>query len=245
MKFSIIFILLLIYSCSTNYTKYENRTPYNSKGFAYIYNDNDFKNKTIKIKMNNNLAEAAHYGLRQGITLKIINPENNEYVVLKNSYKTNFSDFYKILITKPIADKIGLNYDFPLVEVLEIKKNKSFVAQKTKIFKEERTISNNAPVDTVQILNISKNKNKKTKSKKNTFNIKIASFYYQDVAKLLIKRIKIELPEYNMSKIKIIKEKDNKINLISGSYNTINLMKNDYILLKKFGFEDLEILANE
>ena len=245
MKFSSVFILLFIYSCSANYTKYENRTPYNSKGFAFIYKDNDFQNKIIKIKMNNKIAEAAHHTLKPGVTLKIINPKNNKSVVLKNSSKTNFSDFYKILITKSLADEIGLSYDFPLVEVLEIKKNKSFVAQKAKIFKEERTISNNAPVDSVQILNISKNKKENTKTKINTFNIKIASFYYQDVAKLLIERIKIELPEFNMSKIKVIKKSDNEINLISGPYNTVNLMKNDYILLKKFGFEELEITANE
>ena len=48
-----------------------------------------------------------------------------------------------------------------------------------------------------------------------------------------------------MSKIKVIKKSDNEINLISGPYNTVNLMKNDYILLKKFGFEELEITANE
>ena len=48
-----------------------------------------------------------------------------------------------------------------------------------------------------------------------------------------------------MSKIKKIKKNDNEINLISGPYNTVNLMKNDYILLKTFGFEDLEISANE
>ena len=41
------------------------------------------------------------------------------------------------------------------------------------------------------------------------------------------------------------KSKNNEINVIPGPYNTINLMKNDYILLKKFGFEELEITANE
>ena len=45
----------------------------------------------------------------------------------------------------------------PMVEVIEIKKNKSFVAAKTKIFKEEEKIHNNAPVETVKINNISKN----------------------------------------------------------------------------------------
>ena len=63
--------------------------------------------------MNNKIAEAAHHTLKPGVTLKIINPKNNKSVVLKNSSKTNFSDFYKILITKSLADEIGLNYDFP------------------------------------------------------------------------------------------------------------------------------------
>ena len=43
-----------------------------------------------------------------------------------------------------------------LIIYLEVKKNKSFVAQKTKIFKEEEKIHNNAPVETVVINNISK-----------------------------------------------------------------------------------------
>ena len=40
----------------------------------------------------------------------------------------------------------------------------------------------------------------------------------------------------------LISIKNNKkINLFSGPYNTINFMKNDYIQLKKFGFEELDI----
>ena len=39
---------------------------------------------------------------------------------------------------------------------MEVKKNKSFVAKKTKIFKEEEKIHNNAPVESVTINNISK-----------------------------------------------------------------------------------------
>jgi len=39
------------------------------------------------------------------------------------------SDFYKILITKPVALKLKIDEKLPLIEVLEIKKNKSFVAE--------------------------------------------------------------------------------------------------------------------
>ena len=48
-----------------------------------------------------------------------------------------------------------------------------------------------------------------------------------------------------LKKIKNKKKKIKKLILISGPYKTINLMKNDYIQLKKFGFEDLDITLNE
>ena len=40
-------------------------------------------------------------------------------------------------------------------------------------------------------------------------------------------------------------QSNKQTNLISGPYNTINFMKNDYILLKKFGFEELDIINYE
>ena len=39
-------------------------------------------------------------------------------------------DFYKVLITKSVAEKLKLDLNLPLVELIEIKKNKSFVAEK-------------------------------------------------------------------------------------------------------------------
>ena len=43
-----------------------------------------------------------------------------------------------------------------------------------------------------------------------------------------------------------IRKKSNKqVDLISGPYSTVNLVKNDYNILKEFGFEELNIIANE
>ena len=50
MKFKYLTVLLILFSCSTHYTKFENRKSYNSKGFAYIYNENDYELKVIKNK---------------------------------------------------------------------------------------------------------------------------------------------------------------------------------------------------
>ena len=161
MKFKILIFIFFAYSCSPNYTKLDNRKPYSSKGFAYIYNTDDYEKKIIKNKMNNDLLQIAHKDLKTGSLIKLINPKTREYLVLKNFKKIKYPDFYKILITKPVSDKLKINGEFPLIEVLEIKKNKSFIAEKAKIFNEEKNISSKAPVTSVQIANISKAEPKK------------------------------------------------------------------------------------
>ena len=80
---------------------------------------------------------------------------------LKTLKRIKYPDFYKILITEPVAKKLKLNTDLPLLEIIEIKKNKSFIAEKAKIYNEEKKVPSKAPVASVEISNISKNKVKK------------------------------------------------------------------------------------
>ena len=169
MKYKLIILLFFLTSCTQNYSKSELRKPFSSKGFAYIYNDEDFLNKVIKRKLDNNLLQIAHNKLRPGSLIKIINTKTNDSIILKNIKRFEYPEFYKILITKPVAEKINLQLDLPLVEIIEVKKNKSFVAKKTKIFKEEEKIHSNAPIESVTINNISKNIKKKTKLLKISF----------------------------------------------------------------------------
>ena len=245
MKYKIIIVFLVFYSCTINNTKIDNRIPYNSKGFAYIYNDEDFKNNIIKGKLDNSLMQVSHSNLNNNTLIKIINPKNNESLTIRNFKRIKYPDFYKILITKKVAEKLGIQSDFPLIEILEIKKNKSFIAKKAKIYSEEKKISSNAPVTSVQISNISKNKKNKSINKKNEFVILIGSFYREETAKFLKQRIIKEIPNYDVKKLRIRKQSNKQTNLISGPYSTINFMKNDYILLKKFGFEELDIINYE
>jgi len=244
MKYKLI-ILLFLTSCAQNYSKLELNQPFSSKGFAYIYNDEDFINKIIKRKLDNNSLQVAHNKLRPGSLIKIINIKTNDSIILKNNKRFQYPEFYKILITKPVAEKLNLQIDLPLVEVTEIKKNKSFIAKKTKVFKEEEKIHSNAPVETVTINNISKNKKSKNKFIKDKFYIIIAEFYSNNSALTLKKRITQELANFDSKKLYIKSKKSNKITLLSGPYKSINLMKNDYIQLKNFGFEELDISTNE
>ena len=245
MKYKLIILFLLLTSCVQNYSKLELNRSFNSKGFAYIYNDEDFLNKAIKGKLDNNSLQIAHNKLRPGSLIKITNIKTNDSIILKNSKRFQYPEFYKIVITKPVADEINLKADLQLVEVIEVKKNKSFVAKKTKIFKEEEKIHNKAPVENVVINNISKKQKVTNKVAKDRLYIIIAEFYSKNSASVLKKRITQELTNFDSKKLYINLRESNKITLLSGPYNSINLMKNDYIKLKNFGFEELDISTNE
>ena len=191
--------------------------------------------------------EISQQNLRTGTLINIINPKNKESIILKNTKRIKYPEFYKILITKPVADKLDLDTKLPILEIIEVKKNKSFVAEKAKIFNEEKKIPSKAPVANVQISNISKNKVKKMNrsSNSNKIFIHIATFYTTDTAKFLKERIIKEVSDFDVKKLKIKKINNKETQVISGPYISINLLKNDYIKLKSFGFEELEIFINE
>ncbi len=244
MKFNFIIIFFLL-SCSPHLTTINQKKPYTAKGFAYIYNDFDFQEKIIKRKMNNNDMQISHQNLKTGTLIKIINPINEESIVLKNKKRIQYPKFYKILITQTVADKLDLNTNLPILEIIEIKKNKSFVAKKAKMYSEEKKIPSNAPVTSVEISNISKNQSTNVKVNSDKIFIHIATFYSVDAAKFLKQRIIKEVNNFDSKKIKIKKINNKETHVISGPYISVNLLKNDYINLIEFGFEEMDVLYYE
>ncbi len=244
MKFRLFIFIFFIFSCSPQLKTLNQKKTYSATGFAYVYNDHDFKNKIILGKLNNEKLEISNQNLKTGTLVKIVNPINNKSMILKNKKRIKYPDFYKILITKPIMKELELNIDLPILEISEIKKNKSFIAEKAKIYNEERKISSNAPVTSVKISNISKDKKEKIVNKQKIF-IHIATFYSADTANLLKQRIVKEVSDFNINKLKIELINKKVTHVISGPYTSVNLLKNDYIKLKNFGFEELDIYTNE
>ena len=247
MRFKFLIIFLFTLSCSPHLTTFNQKQPYIAKGFAYIYNENDYQKKIIRGKMNNNILQISHQNLKTGTLIKLINIKTNESIVLKNTKRIKYPDFYKILISKPVAEKLNLSEDLPILEIIEIKKNKSFVAAKAKISIEEKKIPSKAPVASVQISNISKNNNKSIVLKNNSDKIymHIGTFYSIKNARFLKKRITQELKNLDSKKLKIKKINNKETQVIVGPYTSVNLLKNDYIKLKNFGFEELNIFINE
>ena len=135
----------------------------------------------------------------------------------------------------------------PILEIIEIKKNKSFVAKKAKITNEEKKMSSKAPVASVKISNISKNKRKLKKNQKDSdqIYINIGTFYSFKTANFLKKRIIEEIKNLDSKKLKVQKINSKETQVLSGPYTSVNSLKNDYIKLKNFGFEELDIYINE
>jgi len=179
-----------------------------------------------------------------GTKLKIINPQNKKSFEASVKKKIKYDDFYKVLISKNIAEELDLSFSFPFIEINEIKSNKSFVAKKAVTDLEEKNIANKAPIDEININNISKIKSN-LKKKSITYSILVAEFYNMSSANFLKDKLALILKDSNYQLIYINKKSEKKYELLMGPYNTINKLKNDYIVLHESNFEDLDIKIND
>ena len=237
MKYKLIAFFFLITSCANYAANFEKKPGYSASGFAYIAistppsleNDNFF---------------ISHNKLKAGTKIRITNPLNKKSLEATIKKKIKYHNFYKALICKSIAEKLDLSLEFPFVEVNEIKLNKSFIAKKAVTDSAEKNIANKAPIDLININNISQQKTKFI-NKKNTYSILVAEFYNLSSAKFLKEKLGSILENSNYQLVYINKKSEKKYELSMGPYNTINKLKNDYIALVDSNFEDLDIKIND
>ena len=81
MRYNFFLIIILLFSCSSINTGNYEKPSYNSKGFALIFNEQDYNNKVIKGKLDNNLLEIAHPNLRINSLVKIKKEKTNEEAI--------------------------------------------------------------------------------------------------------------------------------------------------------------------
>ena len=181
-----------------------------------------------------------HSSLKKNTHIKIVNPDTSKFIETKIFKKAKYPQLFNIVVSKKIAKILDLDLDNPYVEVYELKKNKTFVAKKSNTFDEERNVAESAPVDSVQMDDLSKEKDseKNITVKNKKFVVIISDFYYYDSAN----NLKIELTKkVNSKKISIKKINDNKYRLLVGPFENFNTLKTVYISLNNLGFEDLNV----
>ena len=247
-KITLLIILsLFIFGCNQSSnnvskiskTKFINK--YKNTGFALVYN-NDLQNiKSLEERSLN----IYHKSLKKRSIVKITNPENNKYLIAEvKSNRVKFSDFYNSILSMRIAKELELDLNEPYIEVTLISKDSTFIAKKAKIFDEERSVAEKAPVDGIQIKDLNKKivKSKQTKIKSFSYSIKVADFYYKDSAQMMVNRIKSEVP---IKKLKIITLSKIKYRVLIGPFNDIKTLKESFEKMRLFNFENLEILKND
>ena len=242
----ILLLSLFIHGCdqsSSNKSKninFKTENKYRNAGFALIYNDDLL---TLK-KLDSRSLNIYHKNLKKRSIIKILNPKNGKYLIAEvKSNKVKFSNFYNSVLSLRIAEELELDLTEPYVELILVSKNSTYVAKKAKMFDEERSVAEKAPVDGIEIndLNLKKVKNKSNVNKKFSYSIKIADFYYKDSAQMMIDRIRNELL-INNSKLVILSK--TKYRVLIGPFNDIKSLKDSFEKMNSFNFENLEILKN-
>ena len=241
-----LFLFIFLLGCDQSTSiKYKKNNIYGEKrykntGFTLVYNkDIDY----VK-KLDNRSLNIFHKFLNKKDLVKISNPKNGKFLIANvSSNKEVFSDFYNSIISERIAETLELDLSEPLIEIVLVSKNSTFVAKKAKTFEDEKKIADKAPIDGIQIkdLNLSTKKEIKTKKKDFSYIIKVADFYYLNTAKLMITRIK---NESSIKNAKIIKLSETNYRVLIGPFNDIKSIQKAFEKMKSLNFENLEIINN-
>ena len=226
-------------------SKYIFNREYTNQGFALIYDENLFNEKSISKKLDNRGLFIFHTKIRKNSFVKITNPENTKTVIAQViSNKAIFSNFYNSVITKRIVDELLLDENEPYVELSLISNESTFVAKKAKTFDEEKKVAQKAPVDGITIDNlgaVEKKELPKTSQSNFLYSNKIADFYYKDSAENMIQRIKNETKITNPV---IKKLSQTKYRVLLGPFNDIKKIQESFDEIEKLNFENLKIIKD-
>ncbi len=240
----IVFILaFLLNSCAEYKVNKESMQPekklFSSSGFALVYDETLYNDGIInkRIKINNEII-VYHSFLKKNTPIKIINPVNSKVISTKIYSKANYPDIFIITISKEISEILDLDLDNPYIEVFEVKKNKTFIAKEGKTFDEEKQVATKAPVEKIEIDDLSKIKTTVKTKKKHHYILLISDFYFLDSAE----NLKNELTKKTKLDGFLIKKINNKkYRLYIGPFQNFNSLKSTYISLNKLGFDELSI----
>ena len=218
--------------------------PFINKGFVLIYNNDLYEKKIISKKIDQRRLIIFQKNLKKNTKVKITNITNNKSIIATVGSDADYPLFNNAVISVRIADAIDLNKSEPYIEILEVLEDSIFIANKAKTFEEEKSVATKVPVNNISIsdLNQTQPNPKNEINKKFSYDIKIADFYFNDTALLLINRINNETV-IKGAKIKKITEKKYRVYL--GPFANINALQKSFNDINILEFENIEIIKND
>ena len=209
-KYLYLIVLILTFSCASKFNYYE------KVGFAKVSKSNDIVSS-----------------LPKGTLIKISNFENKQSLTIRTTKRDKNLKTRLVALPLSVYKKISLDEDFPLVQALSVKDNKSFTAKNVKIYKEEKTVANKVDFNKIEIQSIVSNK---INEKKILLNF--GPFYYKVYADNFYKILKFSLK----NKSNLFKDYKDKNYLISiGPITNLKEFDNIYLNLSKIGLTGFNI----
>ena len=248
-KLLILCCFILLNNCTaTNLTKNKSSnsldSPFINKGFSLIYNDKFYNDNIISKKIDERSLIIFQKNLKKNTIVKITNILNNKSTIGTVGGSAAYPSFNNAVLSIRIAEEINLNKNEPYVEILEVLEDALFVAKRAKTFEEEKNVAIKAPVKNISIsnLNIEEVNTKNETNKKFSYEIKIADFYFNDTALLLVDRI---IKETMIKDIKIRKVDKKKYRVYVGPFNNISSLQKSFNDISILEFENIEIIKND
>ena len=248
MPYRILTFLLFIFLNSCVTTPVEKKdTPtttksyFLNKGFTLVYNEELYKEKLIKGKIEDRSLTIFQKNLKINTKVKITNLINSKYIIANVGKKVEYPYFYNSVISRRISKNLEIDELEPYVEIKELLAGSSFIAKKAKTFDEEKTVASKAPIDDIEIKNLSNNEKEKSKVniKKFSYIIKIADFYFEKSADQMKTRV---LTETSIKKVNINKLSKNKFSVYLGPFNNLNSLKKSFNAINVLQFDTIEII---
>ena len=161
---SILICIITLYSCAdyktNNQIQKNEKKYYSSNGFALIYEESLYKQKVINKKIDNNDIQVMHKVLKKNTPIKVINPDNSKIIETKIYKKANYPSIFNAIVSKKVALILELDLNNPYIEIIEIKKNKTFIAKKSTTFEEEKNVAEKVPVEEIKVDDLTNTENK-------------------------------------------------------------------------------------
>ena len=244
-----ILIFLFITNCTTVNLKHNKpnlilKKNFSNKGFALIYNEDLYNKKIISKKIDKRSLTIFQKNLKMNTQVKITNILNNKSLIAIVGRKSDYPDFNNSVVSIRIATLLDIDIGQPYIEIIEIVNNSLFIANKAKTYEAEKRVANKVPVNSISIndLNEIKIDKKKTTNKDYSYIIKVADFYYNDTASMLIKRI---VSETKIKDPRIKKISVNKYRVYLGPFDNINSLQKSFNDINILEFENIEIIKND
>jgi hypothetical protein len=217
---------------------------YSNKGFALVYSKNLYEKKILSRKINERSLKIFQRHLKTNTKVKITNLLNNKTLIGTVAGNSKYPLFNNSVLSIRIANELDLDINEPYVEILEIIDNSIFVAKRAKTFDAEKNVAVKVPVNNISIndLNIVKKKDKKLSNQVFSYTIKIADFYFNNTAIMMVNRI----TEQTSIKYPIIKKiSDKKYRVYLGPFDNISALQKSYNDISILEFDNIEIIKND